>query len=95
MQRLYNLRGMPARRWNAWLRKIRISIFRNTSNRSANGNKSVQLNTSRLLLREYAENDWHAVLAYQRDPRYLRFYAWDARTEKDVCAFVRQLKDEG
>jgi len=32
------------------------------------------LATDRLLLREFNSNDWPAVLEYQRDPRYLRFY---------------------
>lgn len=49
----------------------------------------MQLSTSRLLLREYAESDWPSVLEYQRDPRYLRFYAWNDRTEGDVRAFVQ------
>jgi RimJ/RimL family protein N-acetyltransferase len=53
----------------------------------------VQLNTSRLLLREYVQDDWHAVLAYQRDPRYLRFYAWNDRTEDDVRDFLQQFID--
>ena len=28
------------------------------------------LTTERLLLREFTENDWHTVFAYQSDPRY-------------------------
>jgi RimJ/RimL family protein N-acetyltransferase len=32
--------------------------------------------TDRLVLREFVIGDWPAVLAYQRDPRYLRFYPW-------------------
>jgi len=32
--------------------------------------------TGRLVLREFEEDDWRAVLAYQSDPRYLRYYAW-------------------
>jgi len=27
------------------------------------------LTTERLLLREFIENDWHTVFAYQSDPR--------------------------
>ena len=30
--------------------------------------------TERLVPREFIIDDWPAVLAYQRDPRYLRFY---------------------
>ena len=44
----------------------------------------MQLTTERLVLRELEEDDWPAVLAYQSDPRYLRYYAWEGRTEADV-----------
>ena len=33
--------------------------------------------TDRLVLREFVIGDWPGVLAYQRDPRYLRFYTMD------------------
>ena len=46
------------------------------------------LTTDRLILREFAEDDWRATLAYQSDPLYLRYYAWTHRTEDDVRAFV-------
>ena len=46
------------------------------------------LTTKRLLLREFEEEDWQAVLAYQSDPRYLRYYPWTHRSEQDVRAFV-------
>ncbi len=48
----------------------------------------MQLQTGRLILREFVEQDWQAVLAYQRDPRYLRFYPWTGRTPEDVRLFV-------
>lgn len=44
--------------------------------------------TQRLRLREFQRNDWPVVLAYQSDPRYLRFYPWEDRTEQDVKEFV-------
>ncbi len=44
--------------------------------------------TDRLILREFVEDDWSAVRAYQSDPRYLRFYQWEDRSEADVRAFV-------
>jgi RimJ/RimL family protein N-acetyltransferase len=46
------------------------------------------LTTDRLILRDFVEDDWPAMLAYQTDPRYLRFYAWTRRTPQDVQAFV-------
>ena len=51
----------------------------------------MELTTGRLVLRELEEGDWPAVLAYQSDPRYLRYYEWTERTEEDVRAFVRML----
>ena len=49
------------------------------------------LTTKRLALREFEEEDWPGVLAYQSDPRYLRYYDWMHRTEQDVRAFVRMF----
>lgn len=49
------------------------------------------LTTERLLLRDFVEGDWPAVLAYQNDPRYLRFYAWTKRTPDDVQTFVARF----
>jgi [ribosomal protein S5]-alanine N-acetyltransferase len=46
------------------------------------------LTTERLVLREFEEDDWRAVLAYQSDPRYLRFYPWTERSEASVREFV-------
>lgn len=43
--------------------------------------------TERLILREFMENDWSDVLAYQSDPRYLRYYEWTERTPEAVQAF--------
>ena len=47
--------------------------------------------TDRLILREFDGDDWPAVLAYQRDPRYLRFYPWTDRTEAEVRDFVQMF----
>lgn len=49
--------------------------------------------TPRLLLREFVADDWPAVLAYQSDPRYLRYYAWTERTEAEVRALVQRFLD--
>ncbi|HEX2171041.1 MAG TPA: GNAT family protein [Dehalococcoidia bacterium] len=48
----------------------------------------MQFTTEHLLLREFREDDWRAILAYQSDPRYLRFYPLAGRSEADVRAFV-------
>jgi RimJ/RimL family protein N-acetyltransferase len=47
------------------------------------------LTTHRLILRDFRETDWEAVLEYQSDPLYLRFYAWTGRTEAQVRAFIQ------
>jgi RimJ/RimL family protein N-acetyltransferase len=46
-----------------------------------------------LILREFKEDDWPAVLAYQSDPRYLRYYEWTERSPAAVQAFVRMFLD--
>ena len=50
--------------------------------------------TERLILREFKESDWPDVLAYQSDPRYLRYYEWTKRTPEAVQAFVRGFLDQ-
>jgi RimJ/RimL family protein N-acetyltransferase len=54
----------------------------------------VELVTERLILREFQADDWPAVLAYQADPRYLRYYAWTGRTEEEARAFVQIFLDQ-
>ena len=48
----------------------------------------MQLATERLVLREFEDDDWRALLAYQSDPRYLRYYPWTEREEASVREFV-------
>lgn len=48
----------------------------------------LRIATARLVLREFRADDWPAVLAYQSDPRYLRYYAWESRTAEEVRDFV-------
>lgn len=52
------------------------------------------ITTGRLLLREFVESDWRAVLAYQSDPRYLRYYQWTHRTAVDVRRFVQMFIEQ-
>jgi RimJ/RimL family protein N-acetyltransferase len=54
----------------------------------------MELVTERLILREFVAGDWPAVLAYQRDPRYLRLYEWPDRTEADVRRFVNTFIEQ-
>jgi RimJ/RimL family protein N-acetyltransferase len=50
--------------------------------------------TRRLILRDFVEEDWPDVLAYQCDPRYLRYYPWEGRTEADVREFVGMFLEQ-
>ena len=54
----------------------------------------MRIATERLVLREFVTDDWPAVLAYQRDPRYLRLYPWTDRTEAEVRDFVQMFVDQ-
>ena len=51
----------------------------------------MELLTERLRLREFEADDWRAVLDYQRDPLYLRYYPWEDRSEADARAFVEMF----
>lgn len=44
----------------------------------------MQLTTQRLVLREFMEQDFAAMLAYQSDARYLEYYPWTERRPEDV-----------
>ena len=43
------------------------------------------------MLREYVEEDWPAVLAYQSKSDYLVYYPWSERSERDVREFLSGL----
>jgi ribosomal-protein-alanine N-acetyltransferase len=51
----------------------------------------LELTTERLILREFNEDDWPDVLAYQTDPLYLRYYEWTERTPEAVQEFVHMF----
>ncbi|HJQ14369.1 MAG TPA: GNAT family protein [Anaerolineales bacterium] len=51
------------------------------------------LTTERLILREFVESDWEAVLAYQQDPLYLRYNEWTSRSAEEVRAFIQIFLD--
>lgn len=54
----------------------------------------MKITTPRLILRDFVADDWRAVLAYQSDPRYLRYNPWTERAEADVRAFVQMFLDQ-
>jgi ribosomal-protein-alanine N-acetyltransferase len=51
------------------------------------------LTTERLILRDFVEADWAAVLAYQQDPLYLRYNEWTERTPEAVREFIQMFMD--
>jgi RimJ/RimL family protein N-acetyltransferase len=51
----------------------------------------MELVTERLILREFQDDDWPAILAYQRDPLYLRYSHWSDRTPAAARAFVQSF----
>lgn len=53
----------------------------------------MQLHTPRLHLREFLADDWPAVLAYQNDPLYLRYYQLTEQTEDRAKSFVQMFLD--
>ena len=54
----------------------------------------MRIETEPLVLREFVADDWAAILAYQSDPRYLRYYDWTGRTEREVRGFVQIFLDQ-
>ena len=52
------------------------------------------LKTDRLLFREFVENDWQAVLAYQQNSDYLNYYEWTERSAEDAREFVAMFLDQ-
>ena len=48
----------------------------------------MKLETERLILRDFVEEDWLAVFDYQTNPLYLRFNKWTDRTPQAVREFV-------
>lgn len=51
------------------------------------------LTTERLILRDFVESDWEAVLAYQQDPLYLRYNEWTSRSAEEVRQFIQMFLD--
>lgn len=49
------------------------------------------LKTPRLILREFREDDLHAIHAYGSDPEVARFMAWGPNTPDETRAFLDQV----
>lgn len=53
----------------------------------------MKLETERLILRDFVQDDWQRVLEYQSDPLYLRYYEWTERTAEAVQEFIGWFLD--
>ena len=53
----------------------------------------MQLTTRRLVLWEFTEQDYPAMLAYQSHPRYLEYYPWTERRPEDVRQLLQRFLD--
>jgi [ribosomal protein S5]-alanine N-acetyltransferase len=56
--------------------------------------KTMKLETERLILRDFVEEDWQRVLEYQSNPLYLRYNEWTERTPEAVREFVSWFTDQ-
>jgi RimJ/RimL family protein N-acetyltransferase len=56
----------------------------------------MEITTARLTLRELTMDDYPDLLAYERDPRYQRFYpeSWTDRSDTQVREFVQMQIDD-
>lgn len=58
----------------------------------------MKLETERLILRDFVEDDWHAMLAYTSDPLYLRYNdpieGTKERAQEFIGWFLAQQKEE-
>ena len=54
----------------------------------------MRITTARIILRDFVIDDCPDVLAYQRDPRYLRFYPWADRKDGDARDLVQMFLDQ-
>lgn len=48
----------------------------------------MKIETERLILRDFVEEDWQRAFEYESDPLYLRYYEWTERTPKSVREFI-------
>ncbi|MBI4534134.1 MAG: GNAT family N-acetyltransferase [Candidatus Melainabacteria bacterium] len=53
----------------------------------------IQLETKRLLLREFVFDDWIAVHSYASDPEVVRFMVWGPNTEDNTKQFIKDMLD--
>ncbi|HLG93958.1 MAG TPA: GNAT family protein [candidate division Zixibacteria bacterium] len=50
------------------------------------------IETSRLILRQFADSDLSAIFAYRNDPEVAKYQNWTATREAELQAFIHDLK---
>src|SRR5512143_2001883 len=55
--------------------------------------RAMKIETERLILRDFLEEDWKRVLEYESDPLYLRYNPWTERTPESVQEFIGWFMD--
>jgi RimJ/RimL family protein N-acetyltransferase len=50
----------------------------------------MRLVTARLVVREFVEDDWPALCAFESDPEAVRYQSYDPRTEEGCRTLIRQ-----
>jgi len=50
----------------------------------------MELETERLILREFQEGDWQAMHEYASDPEVVRYMQWMPKTEEETREYVRR-----
>jgi ribosomal-protein-alanine N-acetyltransferase len=50
----------------------------------------MELETERLILREFQEGDWQAMHEYASDPEVVRYMQWTPKTEEETREYVRR-----
>lgn len=53
------------------------------------------METARLLIRDYMEEDFAGVHRYASDPEVTKFMIWGPNTEAETAAFIRRAMDMG
>jgi len=48
----------------------------------------MKIETERLILRDFVEEDWERAYEYESDPLYLRYYEWTERTPEGAREFI-------
>jgi RimJ/RimL family protein N-acetyltransferase len=52
----------------------------------------INLESSRLILRNFADSDLPAFLCYRNDPEVARYQSWESISEADAYAFIQEQK---